>query len=97
LNGPKAAEAALQLERALFDAGHASYVLARPEHAAHAGLIASHVNRAGLICLCAVGTPPHEDSANPVMDTADFCLDDGMRHIERFLTAVAEPAEEYSI
>ncbi|NJD04962.1 MAG: sulfate adenylyltransferase subunit CysN [Methylococcaceae bacterium] len=97
LTGEKAAEAALQLERALFDLGHASYVLNRTEHAAHAALIAGHVNRAGLICLCAVGTPPSEDGTHVLLDTADFCLDEGLGKIGRFLTAEAEPVEEYSI
>jgi bifunctional enzyme CysN/CysC len=97
LTGEKAGEAALQLERALFDRGHASYVLARAEQASHAALIASHINRAGLICLCAVGTPPSEDGTNVLLDTADFCLDEGLGKITRFLTAEAEPVEEYSI
>ena len=63
LRGANARELAYQVERKLFDLGHAAAVLDDDKEALHAGLIASSLNRAGLICLCPREMPPSMDAA----------------------------------
>ena len=95
LTGRNAVEAAYQLERALFDLGHASYVLDDPSQVSNAALIASHVNKAGLICLCVVSEPPSADGL--VLSSDEFCVDEGMKTLMPFLRLETPGADDFDI
>ncbi|MBI3934171.1 MAG: sulfate adenylyltransferase subunit CysN [Acidobacteria bacterium] len=82
LRGGNARELAYQLERKLFDLGHAAAVLPDSvlddeSHATSAALIASSLNQAGLICLCPLEMPPAmEASTHWSVDVAGLDADD---------------------
>ncbi|BBL76276.1 sulfate adenylyltransferase subunit CysN [Methylomagnum ishizawai] len=58
LTGPRRVETAYAIERKLFDTGHAAVVLDDEGLAGQAAFIAGQVNRAGVICICAVEAAP---------------------------------------
>ncbi|OFV96179.1 MAG: sulfate adenylyltransferase subunit CysN [Acidobacteria bacterium RIFCSPLOWO2_12_FULL_54_10] len=63
ITGESAAELATQLERRLFDLGHASTVLEAKYPQDVTVLIADRMNQAGLICLCPMQRPQNTDAA----------------------------------
>jgi bifunctional enzyme CysN/CysC len=97
LTGANAVEAAYQLERALFDLGHASYVIDDPAQADQASVIASNINKAGLICLCAVGAKPVKAAYNVEMATEEFCVEEGMKAIGPFFRLDGAAPEDFEI
>ena len=60
---------AYQLERKLFDSGHAATVL---EEVEAPQIIAEQIVHAGLICLCPVSTAPPADQQNLVFSTSEM-------------------------
>ena len=77
LRGANASELAYQLERKLFDLGHASAVLDDESLAGSAVPVAASLNQAGLICLCALETPsPAESETNWNIDAEGLDAND---------------------
>ncbi|RQW82462.1 MAG: sulfate adenylyltransferase subunit CysN [Methylococcus sp.] len=81
LQGPRRTELALELERRLFNLGHAALVLNDPAVAPHAELIAEQAGGAGLITLItlitldASATPVHGLNVPETLQTAERILD----------------------
>ena len=77
LRGANASELAYQLERRLFDFGHAVAVLDDPSLASSAGLIANSLNQAGLVCLSTLEKPSGPEKAGDLsLDVGDMQVDD---------------------
>jgi bifunctional enzyme CysN/CysC len=57
LSGANARKLAHQLDRMLFDMGHAAFVLEDDSLAGTAAVIAQNLNLAGLICVCSIKNP----------------------------------------
>ena len=76
---PEQLATAHELERRLFNLGHAVLVLDDTSLAAHADVIARELNRAGLICLCVVGQEakldPSAMQAPAELNSADDLLE----------------------
>jgi bifunctional enzyme CysN/CysC len=68
LTGANATDAAYQLERKLFDTGHASTVLETPD-----SVLINAIKNAGLLCLCVNGKADLSDQA---FDTDKSSLND---------------------
>jgi bifunctional enzyme CysN/CysC len=85
LQGEQAAITAIQLERKLFDRGHACVAITEP--ASHE--LTAQLNKAGLVCICA-NQPniPHEDEYNRIVKTDQI-------DIERIVRAL-DPSVSYS-
>ena len=78
VQGPRRTELALELERRLFNLGHAALVLNDPAVAPHAELIAEQAGGAGLITLItldAPATPVHGLVVPETLQTAERVLD----------------------
>jgi bifunctional enzyme CysN/CysC len=76
LRGERRREVAYELERQLFDRGHASAVLDDESLGERAGNVARHLTRAGLVCLCVLeGAPSEEDAGNRVLAADDVELE----------------------
>ena len=78
VQGPRRTELALELERRLFNLGHAALVLNDPAVAPHAELIAEQAGGAGLITLItldASATPVHGLMVPETLQTAERILD----------------------
>ena len=78
VQGPRRTELALELERRLFNLGHAALVLNDPAVAPHAELIAEQAGGAGLITLItldAPATPVHGLVLPETLQTAERVLD----------------------
>ena len=78
VQGPRRTELALELERRLFNLGHAALVLNDPAVAPHAELIAEQAGGAGLITLItldAPATPVHGLVVPETLQTAERILD----------------------
>ena len=78
LQGPRRTELALELERRLFNLGHAALVLNDPAVAPHAELIAEQAGGGGLITLItldASATPAHGLIVPETLQTAERVLD----------------------
>ena len=77
LNGKNRKETAYALERKLFDLGHAAVVLEDGHLAGQARFIAGQINRAGVICLCALeGAPSESTVMEPVVGTDTATVDE---------------------
>ena len=85
LQGEQAAITAIQLERKLFDRGHAC--IAITERAPHE--LAAQLNKAGLVCICVNSeNPPADSEYNRIVKTDQV-------DIERIIRAL-DPATTYS-
>ena len=78
--GTNARELAYQVERRLFDGGHATSVIDAESYGESAALIANSLNQAGLICLAVVAKPtialdPTHHSLNVESMTVDGLVD----------------------
>ena len=78
LRGPRRTELALELERRLFNLGHAALVLNDPAVAPHADLIAEQAGGAGLITLIALdatASPAQGMTVPDTLESADRIVD----------------------
>lgn len=91
LKGPGNVEAAYRLDRGLFDLGHASTVLSDETLGDQAGLVASHLNEAGLICICAMETTGLAAAEHVWVYTAEEVqLDELIKRLHSFKEASLE-------
>jgi bifunctional enzyme CysN/CysC len=78
LTGGNRHDAAYALERKLFDLGHAAVVLDDAHLAGQVQLVAEQINRAGVICICALDGVPAEKTAAHLLAPADAMTVDDM-------------------
>jgi bifunctional enzyme CysN/CysC len=78
LTGGNREEAAYALERKLFDLGHAAVVLDGGHLAGPAPAVAEQINRAGVICICALDGVPAERTATDLRAPADAMTADDL-------------------
>jgi bifunctional enzyme CysN/CysC len=78
LTGGNREEAAYALERKLFDLGHAAVVLDGGHLAGPAPAVAEQINRAGVICICALDGVPAERTATDLLAPADAMTADDL-------------------
>ncbi|SMF96581.1 bifunctional enzyme CysN/CysC [Methylomagnum ishizawai] len=71
LTGPRRVETAYAIERKLFDTGHAAVVLDDEGLAGQAAFIAGQVNRAGVVCICAVEAAPAAATPEQIVAATD--------------------------
>jgi bifunctional enzyme CysN/CysC len=84
LRGANARELAYELERKLFDLGHASAVLDDESLAGSAPLIAHSLNQAGLICMCVL------DDGSITESESDWNIDVEGRQADELLQSMQE-------
>ncbi|HYE33833.1 sulfate adenylyltransferase subunit CysN [Methylocaldum sp.] len=71
ITGEHRHDVAYELERRLFDLGHASTVLDDHTLAEQVRIIAAQINQAGLICICPCETGPGDDGLTTLHASAD--------------------------
>jgi bifunctional enzyme CysN/CysC len=78
LTGANRQDAAYALERRLFDLGHAAVVLDDAPLAGQVRLVAEQINRAGVICICALDGASAEKAATHLVAPADAMTADDL-------------------
>ncbi|BBA33649.1 bifunctional sulfate adenylyltransferase subunit 1/adenylylsulfate kinase [Methylocaldum marinum] len=71
ITGERRQDLAYELERKLFDVGHASTVLDDSELGEQFRIVAAQINHAGLICICPCETRPGDDGLAALHVSAD--------------------------
>jgi len=90
LTGVGRRDAAYRLERRLFDRGYVCSVLDEDSLGHQTGLVAQHLNQAGIICICSApdSALPRTDALNVILSAESLEIDEVIK-----LSSLAQPAQ----